>query len=93
MATPFKHLFSPLQLGGKEVKNRIVVPPHGVTFAAGHGDAVERAISYHVEKAKGGAGMIVMSTYVTPPSWKEIGTWGGLLPKTPLGGMKAPKSP
>ena len=41
MSTQFPHLFAPLVVGGVELKNRIVVPPHGVAFPPGQGDGIE----------------------------------------------------
>lgn len=81
----FKHLFSPIEIGGVEIKNRIFIPPHGVSFAPGTGGGNERVIDYHIERAKGGAGIVMMSNYCTPASWSELGTWGGALSRTPVG--------
>jgi len=93
MSTQFPHLFAPLVVGGVELKNRIVVPPHGVAFPPGQGDGIERVIDYHVEKAKGGAGLIIMSTYAVPEIWREAGSWGGLLPVTAPGTLNVCTDP
>ncbi len=85
--TPFKRLFSPLQLGPLALRNRIMMAPHRVSFMAGHGDAVQRVIDYHVERAKGGAALLVMSNFVVSRSWLEQGAWGGALKTSALGGL------
>ncbi|WP_199087315.1 FAD-dependent oxidoreductase [Bosea sp. ASV33] len=85
MNGPFPHLFSPLKIGPITLRNRIVMAPHAVVFSPGYGSAVERVIDYHVERAKGGAGLIVMSNFLFPPSWKRQATWGGALETSPLG--------
>lgn len=87
MAAAFPNLFSPLRIGSVELRNRLFVPPHGITFPPGHGGAIDRVIDYHVERAKGGVGLVVMSNYVWPASWERMGDWGGTLPRTPLGGL------
>ena len=52
-----------------------------------------RIIEYHVERARGGVAMIVMSNFVGPASWRETGSWGGTLPLTPLGGLDMASDP
>lgn len=78
-------LFSPLTIGERTLRNRIVMAPHGVSFLGGYGSSIDRVIDYHVERAKGGAAMIVMSNFVMPRSWKELGDWGGNLSTTSFG--------
>ena len=57
MPSLFPHLFSPLDMGKLTLKNRIVSTSHDAFFADG-GALGERYIRYHVEKARGGAGLI-----------------------------------
>lgn len=83
----YDRLLSPLRLGHVTLRNRIAMMPHAVMFAAGYGSAIDRTIAYHVERAKGGAGLIVMSNFLMPDSWRRLGSWGGALETTPLGGL------
>ena len=53
----FPLLFSPLRIGPALVKNRIVSTSHDAHFGAG-GHPTDRYLRYHVEKAKGGAGLV-----------------------------------
>jgi 2,4-dienoyl-CoA reductase-like NADH-dependent reductase (Old Yellow Enzyme family)/thioredoxin reductase len=53
----FPLLFSPLGIGHAEVKNRIVSTSHDAHFGSG-GYPTDRYLRYHVEKAKGGAGLV-----------------------------------
>ncbi len=53
----FPLLFSPLRIGPAEVTNRIVSTSHDAHFGAG-GHPTDRYVRYHVEKAKGGAGLV-----------------------------------
>lgn len=57
MAGEFPLLFSPLKVGTLTLKNRIASTSHDAFFAEG-GAVGERYIRYHVEKARGGAGLI-----------------------------------
>ncbi|MDA0169609.1 NAD(P)-binding protein [Solirubrobacter taibaiensis] len=78
-ATDFKHLFSPMELRGKVLRNRIVSTPH----AAGWGrdgliDA--REVDYHVRKAAGGCALVMTfgSASVDPTtaaSYGSISLW------------------
>ncbi|MGU3492962.1 FAD-dependent oxidoreductase [Xanthobacteraceae bacterium A53D] len=81
----FERLFSPISIGAMTIPNRIVMAPHAVVFSAGYGNAIDRVIDYHVERAKGGAGLIVMSNFLFPPSWQRLANWGGVLETSALG--------
>lgn len=52
-------LFSPIRLRHKELKNRIVFGPHTVNMSV-EGLPTERHFGYYRERARGGAGMIVV---------------------------------
>ncbi len=57
-----ERLFSPITIGKVKMKNRIAMAPMG-TFGLVHDDGSynQRAIDYYVERAKGGAGLIITS--------------------------------
>ena len=55
----YKHLFQPLQLRHKSLRNRIVFGAHTANMAE-QGMPTERHIAYYRERAIGGAAMIVM---------------------------------
>lgn len=60
-------LFEPFKIGTMELKNRIVMPPMGTNFSAEDGSVTKRLKNYHVERAKGGVGLIIVEgTYVEP---------------------------
>lgn len=56
---PFPHLFSPLQIGGVTLKNRIFSSGHD-TVMAEDGLITDRLIAYHEARAAGGAGLVVV---------------------------------
>lgn len=56
---PFPHLFSPLQIGGVTLKNRIFSSGHD-TVMDEDGLVTDRLIAYHEARAAGGAGLVVV---------------------------------
>jgi 2,4-dienoyl-CoA reductase-like NADH-dependent reductase (Old Yellow Enzyme family) len=65
----FPYLFEPIQIGRMTLKNRIVMPPMSTNFGNPErpGFVSERHVHYYKERARGGAGMILIeSTSVNP---------------------------
>ena len=60
----FENMFSPIQIGPIEVKNRFVVPPMGNNFANTDGSLSEQSAAYYRERAKGGFGLITIEATV-----------------------------
>lgn len=58
-----KKMFEPLRVGTVEVKNRFVVPAMVTNYAEMDGQANEKFIAYHEEKAKGGWGLVIIENY------------------------------
>ncbi len=56
----FERLFQSIQLGGMEVKNRFVLTPMATNFASNDGLVTERLKAYYAERARGGAGLVVV---------------------------------
>lgn len=52
-------LFSPMKIGGCEIKNRIVMPPMMLGFGQFDGTPTKAMEDYYEERAKGGAGLII----------------------------------
>ncbi len=75
-ATPYPHLFSPLEIGGFTVRNRIVNTTHGTTLSE------TRELDYLRRRAEGGAGMLgvaglfgVANYFVGPGSESRRPDW------------------
>ena len=68
----FPHLFSPIEIRGKEVKNRVFVPGHNTALSEGGriGDAM---IAYHEARMKGGVGMIMTEVHCVHPTYMPLG--------------------
>jgi len=56
----YKKLFTPFKIGSMEVKNRIVFSPIGINASNIDGTISNDEIDYYEERARGGAGMIIM---------------------------------
>ena len=59
MPAHFPHLFSPLQLRHKTLRNRVVFGAHTANMSE-QGIPGARHLGYYLERAKGGAAMIVV---------------------------------
>ncbi len=58
----FTHLMSPANIGPMQLKNRILLTAMGSNYAGEDGTCGERLHAYYEERARGGAGLIVMET-------------------------------
>ena len=67
MSTLFPHLFSPVQIGCRTLRNRIVFGAHTANMAE-NGVPTERHIAYYAERAIGGVGMIVVEPMPVHPA-------------------------
>jgi 2,4-dienoyl-CoA reductase-like NADH-dependent reductase (Old Yellow Enzyme family)/thioredoxin reductase len=56
----FKHLFTPLKIGNMELPNRIVMLPMTTGYCETDETVGDRFIDFFVERAKGGAGLIII---------------------------------
>jgi len=66
----FLKLFSPIQLGHLEVRNRIVMAPMDTELAAVDGSVTERLVDYYEERAKGGVGLIITEFTTVEPRYR-----------------------
>lgn len=57
---PFQKLFEPGQIGTIETRNRIVMPAMATGTSTEEGFVTQRTIDYYEERAKGGAGLIIV---------------------------------
>lgn len=60
----FRSMFSPIQIGNVQIKNRFAVPPMGNNFANTDGTLSERSKAYYGARAKGGFGLITIESTV-----------------------------
>ncbi len=58
-AQTYKSVLSPIRIGGLEIRNRVVFGAHGTGFGT-DGTVNDRHIAYHMERARGGVGLVIM---------------------------------
>ncbi len=69
----YPRLFEPGMIGRLQIKNRIVLPPCTTNFAGPTGEPTDRLIKYYAERARGGAGLIIIeNTQVKYPEGKNV---------------------
>ena len=66
--TKYKHLFEPIQIGKKTIKNRIFMPPIS-TNLANKGYVTDELVQHYSARAKGGVGLIVSEVVTVEPTY------------------------
>lgn len=56
----YPNIFSPLEIRGMKLRNRVVMPPIGSNFASVTGEVTEEMMKYYELRAKGGTGLIIV---------------------------------
>jgi 2,4-dienoyl-CoA reductase-like NADH-dependent reductase (Old Yellow Enzyme family) len=64
----FDSLLQPVTLGPTRLRNRIFNPPHGTTLGR-QGVVTDDLIAYHLARARGGVGLIIMESMTVHPSY------------------------
>ncbi len=64
----YKHLFEPIQIGKKTIKNRIFMPPIS-TNLANKGYVTDELVQHYSARAKGGVGLIVSEVVTVEPTY------------------------
>lgn len=67
---PFPHLWQPLAIGRTAVKNRVMITGHTLLYGEG-GLVSDRHVAYFAERARGGAGLIVIEQQAAHPSGRN----------------------
>lgn len=83
--TAYPHLFSPVRVGGHTLRNRIVHASMSTHYAQG-GRVTDRLIDYYVNRARGGAAMLV-SEPMAMLSWQQLPTRPAVLSGVDAGGL------
>jgi len=69
----FPCLLSPANIGKIEIRNRIVTAPMWTGFATRDGSVTPRMVAYYAEKAKGGAGLVIVEySYIDQTGSKSV---------------------
>lgn len=75
MSTPYPHVFRPAEIGGVPIRNRVFVSAHTTNFGENF-LPTDRHLAYHVERARGGAGLIITEPLRVHPT--SLGRAGGI---------------
>jgi len=67
--TSFPHLFQPIELGGLEIKNRVIFGPHGTSQGRAPG-TMPNLLAYHEARAAGGVGLIITEAHTIHESYE-----------------------
>jgi len=70
---PYRQLFSPLELAGMRLPNRLVMPPMGTGLPEHDGTCNDRTIAYYVRRAQGGVGLISIEASLISPDAYGVG--------------------
>ncbi|MFD4668744.1 FAD-dependent oxidoreductase [Lentzea sp. NPDC058450] len=73
--TAWPRVFSPVEIGGVRLRNRVFVSAHTTNFGQDF-LPTDRHVAYHAERARGGAGLIVTEPLRVHPT--SLGRAGGL---------------
>jgi 2,4-dienoyl-CoA reductase (NADPH2) len=65
----YPHLFSPVRIGGLELRNRIAMAPMGVELGDTTGAVTEGLIAYYEARARGGAGLLITENTSAAYPW------------------------
>ncbi len=88
MSNQFPHLLSPTNIGKVVIRNRIVTAPMWTGFATRDGSVTPRMVAYYAEKAKGGAGLVIIEyAYIDQIGSKSIGDQLGVYDDECLTGL------
>lgn len=75
MTTKFPLLFSPLKIGGIEVRNRIAMAPMGTHQQTNEGFVTEELITYLETRAQGGVGLLITPFAAVVPGQPTLGAY------------------
>ena len=67
--TAFPHLFQPIEIGGLEIRNRVIFGPHGTSQGRAPGTMPD-LVAYHEARARGGVGLIITEAHTVHESYE-----------------------
>ncbi len=78
MILMLEHVFEPITIAGKTIRNRTAVPAMVMNLCNEDGTCTERFCAYHEEKARGGFGLIITEDFAVCPMGKGFRYLPGL---------------
>lgn len=80
-----EELFRRFKIGPVEIRNRIVMPPMVTFLANENGGVTQRMIDYYTERARGGAGLIIVESAYVREEDRDFGRLGIENPQLQVG--------
>ena len=80
---------TPLTINGMTLKNRFVMAPMGVNYAAPNGEVTEQLISYYEERAQGGVALVIVETAHIEVAGKNLCGGLGVYSDSHISGLKS----
>ncbi|MGA5042253.1 NADH:flavin oxidoreductase [Streptomyces capoamus] len=71
-AARFASLFTPLRLGGRTARNRIVHTPMSVSYGDADGFVTRRQVEHYARRAQGGAGTVITENFAVNVAGRQL---------------------
>ena len=68
----FPHLFEPLEIGSRTMRNRIVHAPMSVSYADEEGHVTREMVEHYARRAQGGVGMVITENLPVNVSGRQL---------------------
>ena len=68
----FEALFTPMTLGTRRVRNRIMLAPMSVCYGDADGTVTEREIEHYARRAQGGAGVVITENFAVNIAGRQM---------------------
>jgi 2,4-dienoyl-CoA reductase (NADPH2) len=68
----FEALFTPMTLGTRGVRNRIVLAPMSVCYGDADGTVTEQEIEHYARRAQGGAGVVITENFAVNAAGRQM---------------------
>jgi NAD(H)-dependent 7beta-hydroxy-3-oxo-delta4-cholenoic acid oxidoreductase len=81
---PLKQLFSPIEIAGIQVRNRIVMAPMGTLWSRNDGGVSEKMIDHYEARARGGVGLIIFEVTTIDERFPYTPSGAGLWDDAPI---------
>jgi 2,4-dienoyl-CoA reductase (NADPH2) len=72
VGTGFEALFTPMTLGTRSIRNRIMLAPMSVCYGAADGAVTDREIEHYARRAQGGAGVVITENFAVNMAGRQM---------------------
>lgn len=86
--TDYPALSTPLRVGPRTMRNRIVQAPLSVCYQDAAGHVTDRTVAHYARRARGGAGMVITENFAVDESGRQVPLQGMVSGKEFLPGLE-----